>query len=84
MNHVGTLLLINAYSLLRFPYLKKQKTKPNPNIYIFVPESDATIQSVILCLRLLVALATSQTLYLMPLRNTGQIFCFIFQKQTFF
>lgn len=45
MNHVGTLLLINAYSLLRFPYLKKQKTKPNPNIYIFVPESDATIQS---------------------------------------
>lgn len=44
MNHAGTLLLINAYSLLRFPYLKKQKTKPNSNI-LFVPESDATIQS---------------------------------------
>lgn len=30
MNHVGTLLLINAYSLLRFPYLKKQKNPTQP------------------------------------------------------
>lgn len=27
MNHVGTLLLINAHSSLRVPYLKKEKKK---------------------------------------------------------
>jgi hypothetical protein len=85
MNHVGTLLLINAHSSLRVPYLKKEKKKggkkkeqtkkPNSTLMCFSSRRICCHNSVITLLRLLASLEASRILYLRLLRNTGQTFC---------